>query len=89
VTRAYRFLAESGESGEVYNVATGSPRRMEEFLNLLLSFSPVEIPYRALWEPKETALSASPEKLKRLTGWAPSIPIEQTLRELLDFYRSR
>jgi GDP-4-dehydro-6-deoxy-D-mannose reductase len=89
VTEAYRLLASSGEPGEVYNISTGSPYRLEVLLRTLLSFSTLEIPFRSLWEPKGLSLSASPEKLQRLTDWTPSIPIEQTLRELLDFYRSR
>lgn len=89
VTQAYRSLAAMGEPGEVYNIATGSPYRLEILLETLLSFSSMKIPFRSLWEPKGLSLSASPEKLRRLTGWKPSIPIEQTLRELLEFYRSR
>jgi GDP-4-dehydro-6-deoxy-D-mannose reductase len=89
VIRAYRSLARVGEPGEVYNVATGSPYLMESLLEILLSSSTMEIPFESLWEPSGSTLSASPDKLRRLTGWTPSIPMEQTLRELLDFYRSR
>ncbi len=28
-------------------------------------------------------------KLQAATGWAPTIPVEQTLRDLLDYHRQR
>jgi GDP-4-dehydro-6-deoxy-D-mannose reductase len=34
------------------------------------------------------AIRADPSKLQKQTGWKPRIPIEETLRDVLDYYRS-
>ena len=33
-------------------------------------------------------IRVDPSKLQRRTGWKPMVPIEQTLRDVLDYYRS-
>ena len=34
-------------------------------------------------------LWADPSKFQRQTGWRPEIPFEQTMRDLLDYWRER
>jgi GDP-4-dehydro-6-deoxy-D-mannose reductase len=59
----------------------------------LLSFSKVKIEVRqdpARLRPSDVKiLWADPSKFQACTGWEPKIPFEQTMRDLLDYWRAR
>lgn len=92
VVRAYLCLLESGESGQVYNVCSGQGRSIEQVLQHLLGRARRELraevdPER--WEeidPEHRALTGDPARLKEL-GWSPRRAFEQTLDDLLDYWR--
>jgi GDP-4-dehydro-6-deoxy-D-mannose reductase len=92
VVRAYWLLLVHGVPGEVYNVCSGVPRRIRSLLDILLSLSstPIEVridPSRV--RPSDVPVHyGDPGKLMRATGWQPEIPIETTLRDLLDEVRA-
>jgi len=88
------FLAlERGKPGDVYNVATGKGYKISEMLDILLSFSTVKIETRP--DPKRMRSSdvelliGDATKLRTETGWEPKYRFEQTMKDLLDFWRSR
>ena len=66
---------------------------MREVLDTLLSISRVDV--RVEVDPKRLRpsdvpiLLADASKFSRLTGWKPQIPFEQTLRDLLEYWRER
>lgn len=91
VVRAYLLLAERGERGEIYNVGSGSCLRIRDILELVLSLSEREIEvkidekkFRPIDVPR---ICADADKLKAL-GWEPQIPVRETIRDTLDFYRN-
>lgn len=93
VVAAYLLLLERGEVGRVYNVGSGRGRSVREVLDLLLELSDakpeVKIDperFRAS-DPARLASVGDTQKLREL-GWVPEIPLEQTLGELLDYWRS-
>ncbi|HQU42413.1 MAG: hypothetical protein B7Z73_09000 [Planctomycetia bacterium 21-64-5] len=88
VVRAYRLLAERGESGGVYNVGAGVPRRTGAILDRLLKISGAS--------PAVVELQPGPEKfdpiadihrLQAATGWQPEISLDRTLGDTLAFCR--
>ncbi len=93
VVRAYWLLLERGEAGTVYNVCSGQGRRRGELLELLLSASParvsVRVDPRRLRPADVPAQVGDPTRLKAATGWQPEIPLQQTLRDLLDDRRAQ
>ena len=93
VARAYADLMEKGVGGEVYHVAEGTLVTIRELLDRLLALSESKIEVRtdpSRLRPIETPIfRGSAEKLKAATGWAPRIPLETTLRDLLDDWRRR
>ncbi|GAB6935347.1 MAG: GDP-mannose 4,6-dehydratase [Calditerricola sp.] len=93
VVRAYWLALEKGEPGEVYNIASGQTYSIREVLNLLLAMSSVNIDVQqdpARLRPSDVAiLLGDSTKFRRQTGWAPTIPLEQTLRDLLNYWRAR
>lgn len=92
VVRAYWLLLERGEAG-VYNVCSGRGRRIRELLELLLAQSATRVEVRVdpdRLRPSDVPVQVGdPARLQAVTGWAPAIPLEQTLRDLLDDWRQR
>jgi GDP-4-dehydro-6-deoxy-D-mannose reductase len=93
MVRAYWLLLEKGKPGDVYNIGSGNTRPMQDVLDLLLSFSKVDVEVRvdpARLRPSDVMiLWADASKFMDATGWKPRIPYEQTLRDLLDYWRER
>ena len=93
VVRGYRLLAERGRPGEIYNLGTGKGLKLTDALETFRSLAtrpievridparvrPIDLPY----------LVADASKLRRDVGWEPSIPIEQTLADMLADARRR
>ena len=91
--RAYWLAAEKGRPGDVYNIATGVGITIRELLDRLLALSTVEVevqtdPDRLRPSDVEILLGDS-TKLRRETGWEPQVPFDQTLTDLLDYWRER
>jgi GDP-4-dehydro-6-deoxy-D-mannose reductase len=92
VVRAYRLAALDGAPGEVYNVCSGRGVPVAEVAERLLALArrplrlvtdpalvrPVDVPY----------LVGSPARLRAATGWAPEIPLERTLADVLNEARA-
>ena len=93
VVRAYLRLAESGLAGEAYNVCSGLDRSIAELAaGLLASASiPIELgldPHLAR-QVDVPVMRGDNTKIAATTGWSPTIPMEQTLSDVLDDARER
>jgi GDP-4-dehydro-6-deoxy-D-mannose reductase len=92
VVRAYWLALEKGISGETYNIASGACCTIREMLDLLLSFSNVQIDVKqdpARLRPSDVEiLLGDYSKFHEATGWKPEIPFETTMRDLLDYWRA-
>jgi GDP-4-dehydro-6-deoxy-D-mannose reductase len=93
VVRAYILLAERGRAGEAYNVGSGQTFAMQEVVERLLAVAGlrVEVRQRAdLVRAADTAaVRADAGKLRRETGWAPALSLEQTLRDTLEYWKQQ
>lgn len=93
VARAYRLLVEQGTPGEVYNVCSGHDLAIQTLADLLVARAtrPIEmvVDKELLRRVDLPVLRGDASKLRAATGWAPSIPIEQTVADLLDDMRAR
>ncbi|MDB5352521.1 MAG: GDP-D-mannose dehydratase [Planctomycetota bacterium] len=91
VVRAYRLLAESGRSGEIYNLGTGRGTKLADALGVLQSLATV--PVEVFVDPArvrpvdQPLLVADPSKLRDAVGWEPKFTIEQTLTDMLNDWR--
>jgi GDP-4-dehydro-6-deoxy-D-mannose reductase len=89
VIGAYVRLLEPGVPAGVYNVASGTGTRIRDLLDLLLAQSEVRPEVEtdeARWRPADTSVGSA-ERLAKATGWAPEIPLQETLKNLLDGWR--
>jgi GDP-4-dehydro-6-deoxy-D-mannose reductase len=89
--RAYRAIAEHGRPGAVYNVCGGRAYRIGDLLDALLARGRVAIEVRrdpARLRPHDAPLVLGDHgRLTRELGWEPHIPIEQTVADLLEYWR--
>ncbi len=91
VVRAYRLLIESGEAGTVYNVCSGLDVSIREIADRLLGLAGTSLEFEvdpALVRPVEVpVLRGDPGRLAKATGWRPEVPLEQTLADVLAYWR--
>ncbi|HEC78577.1 MAG TPA: NAD-dependent epimerase/dehydratase family protein, partial [candidate division WOR-3 bacterium] len=93
VARAYALALEKGVPGEVYNIASGKGIKIKDMLDRLVALSNVDLEIKqdpARLRPSDVELLiGSSEKFRKRTGWEPKIPFDQTLRDLLDYWRMK
>jgi len=93
VVRAYWLALEKGEPGEVYNIASGKAWTIREMLDMLLGMTKAKIKVEqdpARMRPSDVpVLLGDASKFRSRTGWEPKIPFEQTMRDLLAYWRER
>lgn len=91
--RAYWAAARSGLPGAAYNVCSGTTVSIREVLDRLLAFSPSRVEVVAdpsrLRPSDLEVLQGDSGLFRSTTGWAPSIPFEQTLADTLAFWREQ
>lgn len=92
VVRAYALAVEKCEYGEAYNICSGKAWKIGDMLNLLLSMSSKKISVvqdQSRMRPSDVHLLLGDfSKFHAKTGWKPQIPFEQTMRDLLDYWRN-
>ena len=90
--RAYRRIVEDGADGCAYNVCSGRAISIRALLDKLLAHSRVPIRIQvdpARYRPNDVPLLlGDPTRITTELGWLPEIPLEQTLDDLLTYWRS-
>jgi GDP-4-dehydro-6-deoxy-D-mannose reductase len=93
IVRAYWLSLEKAEMGEVYNLCSGKDWTIRAMLDQLLSMTTVKVKVEqdpARMRPSDVpVLLGDASKFHKATGWKPEIPFEQTLRDLLEYWRAR
>jgi GDP-mannose 4,6-dehydratase len=91
--RAYWLLANKCPPGEVYNIGGSSTMTIREMLDMLLDMTDqkdsIEVQVdQLLLRPADVTLQIpSFEKFQNATGWKPEIPYEETLKDMLNYWR--
>jgi len=89
--RAYRAIVERGAPGCCYNVSTGCAPSVQEVLDRLVAEAHVPVRIRvdpALFRPQDTkVVVGDPARIRRELGWRATIPLEQSLRDVLEYWR--
>ena len=92
VVAAYELLVEKGASGEVYNICSGRAYKIGDIAARLTSLSTRKIKIiedSSRRRPTDT-LAIYGDNLKiRSLGWAPTRGLDETLKDLLDYWRAR
>ena len=92
VVRAYRLLVERGQAGEAYNVCTGRSVEIAELVRRMLDLAATDLRLEVdadLLRPVDVPeLRGDPTTLEAVTGWRPEVPLDDTLRAVLDEARA-
>jgi GDP-4-dehydro-6-deoxy-D-mannose reductase len=93
VVRAYAALMSNGVPGEVYNVASGRAPTVRTVIDTLADLAGLhlrlEVDPARLRPLDSPVLVGDASKLRGTTGWHPTIPLEQTLADLLHYWRQQ
>ena len=93
VVRAYRMLAQRGTPGRPYNICSGRAPRVGDLLEMLIGLAKTTITIAidpAKLRPSDNpVVLGDPRRIEAEIGWRPQIPIERTLADLLDYWRTR
>lgn len=94
--RAYYMLVTINPiAGQYYNIGGAYTCKVGEMLNFLISLSPMKDKIKIEVDPERLrpidADLQIPDtrKFEAHTGWKPQIPFEQTMTDLLDYWRGR
>lgn len=91
MVKGYWLALEKGIPGEVYNICSGIGWKIGDMLSTLISLGRVKVEVRIdkqkLRPSDLPCLIGNATKFKTTTGWKPEIPFEETLQNLLDFWR--
>jgi GDP-4-dehydro-6-deoxy-D-mannose reductase len=89
--RAYRDILERGRAGAIYNVCSGKAYRVGDILDRLVGMSRVPLTVRvdpSRYRPNDNPLLlGNPTRIEHAIGWRPAIPLDQTLSDLLNYWR--
>lgn len=85
------LLAEKGKAGEVYNISSERIYQIRDIINMIekqVGFSfDIKVDPLLLRPTDEKVIVGDITKLKRDTGWRQKIPMEQTIQDMLEYWR--
>ena len=91
VVTAYERLMANGVAGRAYNVCSGHAWRIRDLLDEMLRASTAHV--RVAIDPtrlRPTDVPVVQGRARRIheeMGWSPTIPVEQSVRDMLDWWR--
>lgn len=89
--QAYHLIANTGTAGQVYNVCSQKAVSIKHCLDILLGMA--QVPVEVNFDPARLQASDVPvqigsaTKLHQHIGWQPTITLEQSLADLLNYWR--
>jgi GDP-4-dehydro-6-deoxy-D-mannose reductase len=93
IVRAYHLALMQGEPGEAYNIGASRAVPVRDVLVTLLGMCAVQVSVTqdpARMRPSDIPLIVSDcSRLQAATGWQPHWPLDRTLKDTLDYWRTR
>jgi GDP-4-dehydro-6-deoxy-D-mannose reductase len=93
VILAYSELLRKGKPGQVYNVCSGTATLLSDLIKhfqaLCRTVVTIETDPTRVRGGDISRIVGDPSKIKKETGWNVRIPVTQTLRDLLDYWRGK
>jgi GDP-4-dehydro-6-deoxy-D-mannose reductase len=91
--RAYRIVLERGRPGRPYNVCSGRAIPIGDVVEQVVALARVRVRIRVdpeRFRPNDLPLvEGDPTRIREELGWAPEIPLQRTLEDLLEYWRGQ
>ena len=92
LVNALLLLAEKGKAGDVYNISSEHIYQMKDIVKMiekLISHKlEIEVDPALLRPTDEKIIVGDISKIKKDTGWVQKIPMEQTINDMLNYWRN-
>ncbi len=93
IVRGYWLALDGGcDAGEVYNICSGTDYSIQSVLDRLIEMSGQKVEVKqdpARLRPSDVpVLLGDASKFTKATGWKPEIAYDQTLKDMLDYWRA-
>jgi GDP-4-dehydro-6-deoxy-D-mannose reductase len=88
--KAMWLAAQTGKSGEIYDICSGTGRTVGSILHQLMALAGVSVPVRAdpaRWRPVDIPVIIGDNTKIRALGRQAEIPLAETLRQVLQCWR--
>jgi GDP-4-dehydro-6-deoxy-D-mannose reductase len=93
IVRAYVLAAEMGLPGEIYNIGSGEGHTIRQVVEIFESISKSKVTIKESEEISRRAdvpvLVADTTKFRDLTGFFPTISLQRTISDILEYYRNK
>lgn len=92
IVSGYELLMNNGKVGEIYNIGSGKPYKIQQILDVLLSLSKkdikVELDKNKLRPSDVPIIQCDNSKIKSHINWSPKYNLRDTLKDTLDYWRN-
>lgn len=89
---AYHLLLKAGQKGHIYNVCSGTGLSIKEIINIMSRQLNVEVEINVNKSLVRLAdnriIIGSNEKIKKELGWQNSIPLKQSVKDIIKYWES-
>lgn len=94
VNAYYKLMLAPESKGQVYNVCGDEINEMQHYTDLLIKHSKYDTIKQEIYAPYYRDIDIQVQigdssSLKNLTGWEPVITIDQTMKDLLNYWRNK
>ena len=91
VVRAYDLLFQRGRTGEIYNICRGKGCSLKEIIRTMAVILEIKVAIKVdpeLIRPSDNRIIiGSNKKIMKETGWQPKISLQQSLRDIIQYWR--
>ncbi len=91
VVEAYYLLFKRGKKGEIYNICNGKGTSLTEVIQLISNILNIKVIQKTdpnLVRPNDNrVIIGSNEKLRKDTGWTNRFSLEDSLRDIINYYQ--
>jgi GDP-4-dehydro-6-deoxy-D-mannose reductase len=93
VVRAYYLLLQKGRKGQVYNICSGNGISLEEIIDKMCSQLNIQVQIERdenrVRPMDNKIIIGSNDKIKKELGWKPEIDIEESLKDIITYWKSK
>ncbi|OIJ18546.1 UDP-2-acetamido-2,6-dideoxy-hexulose 4-reductase [Anaerobacillus alkalidiazotrophicus] len=83
---AYELIMKQGDSGRIYEVASGKSRTLGELIHQFQLLTEIQFEIKATLFQKEPPVEINTRSISEL-GWKPKHSFDSSIKEILNFYR--